>query len=584
MEFAVPSTVPQDLQLIQDIVGISTVTVKAEENEDSVQSSGDEDEVKKPVVAEVKPDAPDDSTSDSDSDSDSDASSDDEPPTRTTVKVEANDDDDFDEDGGIVSGAGTYLTTKNEVAETKILIPSISAVEPDEQLEKIGQIMTVLENVAIVRGIPGGPFSGVDRALDADTLLVFEDRTVFGHVYDTFGPTALPMYQVKFNSQYPLDPERVRLDREVYHVPQRSRFVFISQIKAFKGSDASNMHDEEPGEDEMEFSDDEAEAAFKAAKKKKRRGSSRDPSAGPSRHGTPSSRMGTPSPSMMRDQDLSADVTWGEALYTDPYDDSYASASHAPSLSYDDPYADYIPPATEATETVRAPSASPAPSSSGRSEAEALRPAYQPRRGRGRGRGGGGPSPSGHSGSGPPSSGHSGWSGPSQAAYNPQDSLQRGYDNSGAYPQSAQLGAYGNGWNQTVPPMQQPLMHAQPMHAQPMHAQPMHARPMHSQPMQSQPMFQTPFAQPHVNPMFFAGMGAGMPPQSFTQQNNGYGYNAPGGGYNGGFNQGQQYGGYGQSQPQQPHQYQQQHPQQNWSDQWTVPMNGAPQDGEPGGS
>ena len=69
------------------------------------------------------------------------------------------------------------------------------------------------------------------------------------------------MYQVKFNSNYPLDPERVRADREVFHVPQRSRFISISQIKAYKGSDASNMHDEEPGEDEIEFSDDEAEAA-----------------------------------------------------------------------------------------------------------------------------------------------------------------------------------------------------------------------------------------------------------------------------------------------------------------------------------
>lgn len=30
-----------------------------------------------------------------------------------------------------------------------------------------------------------------------------------------------------------------------------------------KGSDASNVHDEEVGEDEVEFSDDEAEAAYK---------------------------------------------------------------------------------------------------------------------------------------------------------------------------------------------------------------------------------------------------------------------------------------------------------------------------------
>ena len=46
-------------------------------------------------------------------------------------------------------------------------------------------------------------------------------------------------------------------------MPPRSRFVFPSQIKAIKGSDASNIHDEEVNEDEIEFSDDEAEAAYR---------------------------------------------------------------------------------------------------------------------------------------------------------------------------------------------------------------------------------------------------------------------------------------------------------------------------------
>ena len=46
-------------------------------------------------------------------------------------------------------------------------------------------------------------------------------------------------------------------------MPTRSNFVFLSQLKRLKGSDASNVHDEEPPEDELEFSDDEAEAAHK---------------------------------------------------------------------------------------------------------------------------------------------------------------------------------------------------------------------------------------------------------------------------------------------------------------------------------
>ena len=88
-------------------------------------------------------------------------------------------------------------------------------------------------------------------------------------IYETFGPTSQPLYQIKFNHIYPLDAEKIRIAREVYHVPQRSNFVFLDYLKMLRGSDASNIHDEEPGEDEMEFSDDEQEAAFKQARKKR---------------------------------------------------------------------------------------------------------------------------------------------------------------------------------------------------------------------------------------------------------------------------------------------------------------------------
>ena len=39
--------------------------------------------------------------------------------------------------------------------------------------------------------------------------------------------------------------------------------MFVDRLKLAKGSDASNAHDEEPGEAEVEFSDDEREAAYK---------------------------------------------------------------------------------------------------------------------------------------------------------------------------------------------------------------------------------------------------------------------------------------------------------------------------------
>ena len=72
---------------------------------------------------------------------------------------------------------------------------------------------------------------------------------------------------MRFNEDYPLDPTKIWVPREVFHVPQRSRFVFVEHIKNMRGSDASNIHDEEPAEDDLEFSDDEQEAAHKRRKK-----------------------------------------------------------------------------------------------------------------------------------------------------------------------------------------------------------------------------------------------------------------------------------------------------------------------------
>lgn len=88
-------------------------------------------------------------------------------------------------------------------------------------------------------------------------------------IYETFGPTSQPFYQIKFNQEYPLDPEKVQVSRTVFHLPNRSNFIFLSQLKKWKGSDASNVHDEEPAEHELEFSDDEEEAAYKSQQKRR---------------------------------------------------------------------------------------------------------------------------------------------------------------------------------------------------------------------------------------------------------------------------------------------------------------------------
>ena len=190
------------------------------------------------------------------------------------------DEDDEDDEGGAVAAA-VSLRTKNELPEADIAIPSITEVGPDEQLEKVGEIMNIVNNVVVVKGEASSTHRASEHALDSETLLVYEDRKVLGYVsgalpllvliprpsaqiHETFGPTYQPMYQVKLNSAYPLDMNEARVSRPVFHVPARSKYVFVAELTKLRGSDASNVHDEEPAEYELEFSDDEAETAHKA--------------------------------------------------------------------------------------------------------------------------------------------------------------------------------------------------------------------------------------------------------------------------------------------------------------------------------
>ncbi|KAF9516580.1 hypothetical protein BS47DRAFT_1292210, partial [Hydnum rufescens UP504] len=149
--------------------------------------------------------------------------------------------------------------TKNEIIPIPKL-PTIAKVDDDEELEAVGEVMSIVGTVVIVKAYQDGS----NRVLDTDSMLVFEDRKVLGLIYETFGPVLHPMYTVRFPTVADMDPNVVQTSRKVFHVAKRSSFLFTSALRTIKGSDASNLHDEEIGEDEMEFSDDEQEVQFRA--------------------------------------------------------------------------------------------------------------------------------------------------------------------------------------------------------------------------------------------------------------------------------------------------------------------------------
>jgi H/ACA ribonucleoprotein complex non-core subunit NAF1 len=91
-------------------------------------------------------------------------------------------DDEDDEEGGAVA-AMIALRTKNELPEPDdIMIPPIAQVGPEEQLEKVGEIMNIVNNVVVVKGEASSTHRASAHALDSETLLVYEDRNVLGYV------------------------------------------------------------------------------------------------------------------------------------------------------------------------------------------------------------------------------------------------------------------------------------------------------------------------------------------------------------------------------------------------------------------
>jgi len=89
--------------------------------------------------------------------------------------------DDEDDEGG---GSRGRLVTAHEVFNEDVAIPDVMEVDPKEILERVGEILSVLqEKTVIVKGLASqvaghAPYN----VLDTETLLVFEDRKVLGYV------------------------------------------------------------------------------------------------------------------------------------------------------------------------------------------------------------------------------------------------------------------------------------------------------------------------------------------------------------------------------------------------------------------
>lgn len=172
-----------------------------------------------------------------------------------------------DEDGGSKAAGGAQLRTKNEVPEEIVPKPDVT-VTPDMKITPLGTVQHVVDTLILIKAFTSGEY----QVLESGSVLCLENREVIGAVQDTIGKVEEPLYSVAFTKPSDISDLNIAANTKIFYVDSHSTYVFTQPLKNLKGTDASNLHDEEVADEEMEFSDDEAEAAYKRAKKEAKKG------------------------------------------------------------------------------------------------------------------------------------------------------------------------------------------------------------------------------------------------------------------------------------------------------------------------
>lgn len=216
-----------------------------------------------PYVSSSESSSSDDSSSD-DSDNEAYELLGVEETARLLMQAEGGSDDEGERGGKGSSSA--QVRTKNEVTEEAIPRPDVT-ITPEMKIEELGSIEHIVEGIALVVGITTGEY----QVLDTGSVLCTAERGVIGVVGETIGKVLKPMYTVRFNSEEEVKELGLEVGTKVFYPVDHATYVFTQPLKGLKGSDASNLHDEEVGDDEMEFSDDEKEMEYKRAIKQKKK-------------------------------------------------------------------------------------------------------------------------------------------------------------------------------------------------------------------------------------------------------------------------------------------------------------------------
>ncbi|KIV79749.1 hypothetical protein PV11_07294 [Exophiala sideris] len=300
---------------LPDIAAIESIPATETQAPDQ-DAEGAEWEVDSSPYESSDSDSSDDTTSDEDSDEDADGEYSMLDPEET-ARILMQGDGGSDDEGGKSrdKAEGAALRTANERTEEVIPKPDVVVTE-DMKIEELGNVEFVVENNVVIKAKTSGEY----QVLESGSLICLKDRSVVGVIADLIGRVEEPRYTIRFTNDEAIAEAGLSASgTTVFYVPSHSTFVFTQPLKAVKGSDASNFHDEEVGDDEMEFSDDEAEAEHKRQMKARRQGRQVDTGRGRGRGGQQSGRgshRGGRRPSHSRNNDNNA-VANGNGAYGD---------------------------------------------------------------------------------------------------------------------------------------------------------------------------------------------------------------------------------------------------------------------------
>ncbi|KAL3232471.1 H/ACA ribonucleoprotein complex non-core subunit NAF1 [Nakaseomyces bracarensis] len=162
------------------------------------------------------------------------------------------------------------IRSKNEMLQDITAdLPEDYKIDEKATIMPIGKIKSLIDDNFIITA----DISGEKRVLEEGSIFCLEDKTPLGVLREVFGPLQSPYYRVGITSKLKGKKEpKDYLELSVFIVLKDVHWIDTFELKKIKGSDASNMFDEELPEEEQEFSDDEKEAMYKKHKKQKKRG------------------------------------------------------------------------------------------------------------------------------------------------------------------------------------------------------------------------------------------------------------------------------------------------------------------------